>query len=646
MADIFDQLAQAQPAAPGGSGDVFDQIHTQAIQQPQGSAMGRAAQGAWEYTGGGIWDLVKGLTSLAIQGAKPGVIDPSSAGGKLIQGVVQGHIDQAAKAKDAMDRGNYVEAFGHTLAAALPLLGPAAANIGQTAGGSAPQYDKYGNVLQPGQAPDIPRAIGQAAGLGVSLATPSLLKGKAAAPAAAADTASVSKLNPGLNPVQQAAVDYLQANNVPLNVGTITGNKFAKAAQIVVQNSPLGAQTGAEAGQATEAGLTRVAGELADQAYPSVVTPEMAGKTVVKALQQKVQDLQLPENEGYEQAWQGRDKPQFTYNMPVRTVRTPVLDATGSPTGEFQEAPPVKKQVNMPVDVRDIKDQLQSVFQEMQWMPAADRASSAGYQAVKNILEGDDFIPAWQAEKGLSGLKTMARTDNVSGVRNASQGIGAQIIPQLQEGINGAVAFTGDDALRGLQQGRAMHATKMEVADLADQLRTEPVQAFNQLTYGRDAGIDFLRKIADQTPDSMPKIGRAYVDQLFDQATREGGFGRAQTILKQWQQLGPETKALLYPNPALRAGLDNFFKGAQMVGENPNPSGTAVVTQATQLNPLRWMAGYVGSKLLFSPRGVALLTKSLRAGAPSALMAQIRDLAGTPGGAPAVASAGQAAQSQ
>ena len=281
---------------------------------------------------------------------------------------------------------------------------------------------------------------------------------------------------------------------------------------------------------------------------------------------------------------------------------------------------PVMATVQMPVDVRGIKQQLGPVYESMKWMPASDQASSAGFQAAKKILSGPDFIPAAAAEQGLGGLKTMARVGNTN-LRNTSQGMAAGVIPDLQEAVDAAVAKTGPDALSSLQAGRAAHAGKMEVADLADQLRKEPVQAFNQLTWQKDTGIDFLRKIGDQAPDVLPKVGRAYIQKLFGQATQEGGFSRAPTIAQQWENLGPQTKQLLYPNPGLRGSLDNFFLGAKMVADNPNPSGTAVVAELIPggymmihnpvLGTVYLLGGYAAAKLLFSPAGVRLLTQGL-----------------------------------
>ena len=46
----------------------------------------------------------------------------------------------------------------------------------------------------------------------------------------------------------------------------------------------------------------------------------------------------------------------------------------------------------------------------------------------------------------------------------------------------------------------------------------------------------------------------------------------------------PQTKQMLFPDAQLRSDLDNFFRVAKNMADNPNPSGTAhnllLVTQA------------------------------------------------------------------
>lgn len=567
--------------------------------QPEGTAEGRLARGVWDSTLGAIGGLAKTLMHLS--SVQPGQV-PSLDAIEDVHRMIQGHIDQARKAKEAWQNGHQVEAAGHAAAAAMPLIGPAAAAVGEKFGGEAPQFDKYGNVVKSGRMPDVAGATGEGLGLVGSTVAPGAVK--AVLPESVAVGPIVKST---LNPVEESSVEFLQDRGVPLSVGTQTGNRFIKSVQATTGHSPLGAEAAAEATRATEHGLTRVASELADETHPEPATPASAGASVLRKLKGRIEDIGGQEDEAYSKAWEHRDNPDFTYELPVRTEQVADPKNPGKTIDQ-----PVMKKVNMPVDVRDIKATLKPVWEEMQYMPAAEQASSAGFQAIKNILKGDDFIPAWQAERGLSGLKTMARTQNLSGVRNVSQGIGAQIVPALQDGIDAAVANTGEDAIRGLQDGRALHASKMEVANIADQLREEPVQTFNKLTWRGDTGVEFLKKVAKQASEVMPEIGRAYVDQLFDQATREGGFSKTRTLLSQWENLGPQTKQLLFPDAMVRSRLDKFFKAAEMVAQNPNPSGTALTEAANSVNPVRWAIGYTGSKLLYTPRGARILTDSFQ----------------------------------
>jgi hypothetical protein len=103
-------------------------------------------------------------------------------------------------------------------------------------------------------------------------------------------------------------------------------------------------------------------------------------------------------------------------------------------------------------------------------------------------------------------------------------------------------------------------------------------------------------------------------------ASEEGGFTKTGGILKQWRNLGPETQKIFFPDRAVRESLGHLFKGADMVQFNPNTSGTELLRQATSTNPLRWAAGYLGSKLFYTPTGIELLTEKLRPrmGPPSA----------------------------
>jgi hypothetical protein len=524
--------------------------------------------------------------------------------GPLMSDVLQSHIDTYKKGVRAAETGHPVQAQLYGAATAVPGLGPAIANMAETAFGAE------GKPADPG------RAAGQVLGNvmvgGMLEGTPELtMAGKGAVRTTTRAAGNAMKFKSQLNPIETKAIEFLRERGVPLTPGTITGNRYLRANEAVVKHSPLGAQTAHDFNLGTTAGVKRVAGELSSEISPVEATPESAGQAITGKLQKNIKDLGLVEDEAYQDAWIGRGEDAYSERVPVRMGKQPELDNEGLPTGKMVDAP-VYEKVNMPVDVRDLKVQAQPIFDEMQWMPASEQASSAGYAALKKLLSGDDFIPAWQAEKGLSGLKSMARVTSKSGVRDTAQGIAAGLIPDLQRSIDAAVAKTGPNSIKGLMKGRATHASMMEVADLADQLRAEPVQTFNQMSWEKDTGIAFLRKIKEQAPEQMPLIARAWVQQQFEKAAQEGGFTKTTGILSKWRNLGPETQKLFFPDPTLRENLSNLFKGADMVQFNPNTSGTELTRQATSTNPLRWAAGYVGSKAFYTPAGIRLLTEKLR----------------------------------
>ena len=600
--------------------------------QPQGDAVQRFGKGAWDYSLGGFFQLLKAAGSLASQGfTRPGLPpDPNSAAGQMLQGLIESHADQYQKAKDALSQGNYVEAFGHSLATALPLIGPMSAHIGETFGGTEPVFDKYGNVVVPGQAPDIAQGLGQMFGLGLSELTPRV------APKLVPNLGFESKLPP----VQQQAIDYLKQEGVPLTAGQQTGSKFLRGTEQSVGHMPIGAQYAEEFGTGQAEAIKGLSSRLAEQAYPTPVSKYDAGQEAALALGGEIGNLNDQETAAYDRAWQDKDNPEFAKDVQVGLERKPMIDATGKPTGTMQNVP-ITESVQMPVDVRWVKQIARQELPKLETLPAATQAQRAAVSIFRSALNGPDHITAEMGEEWLKGFKGELRTPKGKAVNpdllDYSQGQSARIIPRLQQAVDTAVAETGDEAVEALRNGRALHAQKMDVADLADDLRKEPVQAFGQMTMAKDAGYDYLAKIASKAPDIMPRLGRAWLDNVFDLASREGDWRKAQTILNNWNDLGNKTKALMFPEPALRQSLERFFLGQKMTGIQLNPSGTALVTatQKAMTNPLGWVQGYLGGKLLYTPRGIQLLLKSAEnppttPAAAAALKSEARKTLGPP----------------
>jgi hypothetical protein len=287
----------------------------------------------------------------------------------------------------------------------------------------------------------------------------------------------------------------------------------------------------------------------------------------------------------------------------------------------------------MQVQMAPVKSALKPVYDELvKTMPVAQRQASRGLLAIENIVNGPDVMAASEADRALGAIKQIARDETGdSGLRSVSGGLAAKAVTQLENAVQAAVAKGGPAATDALNAGRAATKAKWAAADVLDTIRKEPVQAFNQATIAKDAGIDQLRQVARLAPNALPKVGRALLDNLFAKiGPAEGGFGKAGTALTTWDNLGPQTKALLFKDPALRQSLDQFFLLAKKMAENPNPSGTGHLVQlaAQGQGGLTMMlfhpvlgaidlaasvgGGYGLSKLLHSPAGVKLLTEGMK----------------------------------
>ena len=404
-----------------------------------------------------------------------------------------------------------------------------------------------------------------------------------------------------------------------------------RGAQWLADRIIAGSRIAGKGARTREQALSRVGGELADEVFPTSQTPLSAGTAVADSLKTKIHELKLQANEDYGNFRAIERDPANT-----RAVQVGVNPETNAP---------IIENVALPIDVRGIKVELAPILADMdKWWQPAKRDASAGYQALKSIVDGPDHLSAMQAEKGLGGLKSLAREATGPDMANVSQGLGKLATSKVQEAIDRAVReIGGEPAAEALRSGRSAHRQKMELAETLEDLRSEPVQLFNRAIWKGDAGIFQLREVARLVPNEMPKIGRAFIDDLLTKATSEGKFEHTSSLLSQWENLGPETKRLLY-TPETVAQLDKFFLVAKKLAENPNPSGSAFVGsifgQLTLMvaDPVSGLAlqlaGAGLAKALRNPTVVRLLTKGMSAPLTPLEVNAIRAAAGPPAGGP------------
>jgi hypothetical protein len=312
----------------------------------------------------------------------------------------------------------------------------------------------------------------------------------------------------------------------------------------------------------------------------------------------------------------------------LEVVRKRVSDPYEVSTPLLPEGAGAKTQgMLMPVDIRPAKASLKPLYDELMQKRAItgvlQGAEGRAAVALDSLFKGPDHAPLTIVDAALSDIKSLARGngDTLPAMRSRGQAVAGQAVKYLEAQVRGRAAQAGPHVLQTLEEGRAATHAKYTTADVLDQIRQEPVQAYRQMTAPKDAGIKLLRTVQREAPQVMPEIARAYLDDLLQKATEAGGFKHADRLFADWQKLGAETKRALFPKEGQTAALDNFFLLAKRIAANPNPSGTALTLwkggelTALVTNPVVGVPYSLSmaalSKLLHSPTGVRLLTRGL-----------------------------------
>lgn len=588
-----DWFAQNAPAVKP-SGDWFSAN----APTPQGKQMAPPEVHLLPQSAGEWADAAKNLVGGFVEGINPLPALKSIYDNPVgtVKALGNAQLEQFSKGREEGSKGHYSEAIGHSLAGLIPLVGPAAANAGETIGSGevARGLGLTGALL----APTAAGALGKMA------------KGRTALPS------MLTKV-----PAEASAVKFGLREGLPVDVATATGNPAARGAQWLADRS-LGGSI-ANQGRAATAAET-MSSKLGDMAAGpatggkyaggAVFTPEQAGASVQTALDTKITNMGAAANKAYSDLRAIEADPANLKK--VQTGTKPVLRSDGTVNPLFPPTP-VYENMPLPVDLRSAKAALKPIYEQMSHqMPDTQRAASPAFKTLGNIIDGPDFAPASQIDADLGAIKGIARD-----AKSTSLYLANKAVDELSKSVDAAVAQGGKPAIDALKAGREATKMKYEVADIAKAVRDEPVQAFNQLVYSRDAGIDQLRSIAKHAPSEMPKVGSAFLNDILSTATKDGGFtpGRGAT---KWQTLGPETKTILFKDPAYIKDLNDFFLLSKKLAENPNPSGSAhsvsLLAQAAQLghDPISGLLTQAGaatvSKLMHSPSVVRAMVDGMK----------------------------------
>lgn len=539
---------------------------------------------------------------------------------KLVGGAIRdAHVAQGGKAAESA-RGvvnapnarerilRAIETVGHSAATVLPVFGPQAAAAGEQIGSG-----------------DVAGGLGRGVGLGANLASGRIASG-------VKNAVRVAPLK-NANPKVAAAVEQGAAAGVPVDLATASGNAFVVNAQKGLGQTIGGSVVGGRAARRQGEALEAHGRDLADDVHPSAMTPESAGANTMDALHARVQSLSREADTAYAALR------KFEEQAAPQTVQT---TTTGTVAGGGQVAVPQPKQVKLAVDVKAAKDALRPLYDDL--MRQANELNipmqggrARALAALDRLMNADDVASLSVVDAALGDLKALQRSlDDID--TSSASAITSTSVKMLDRQVVQTARNAGPDVLQALLDGRKATVGKYHANDVLESLggeiragavKGEPVGAFRRMKQADDLGLRRLQQVARETPQQLPQIGRAVLDDLFQTATQEGGLSRADGMFRAWNSLGNETKKLLFSKPGQVQSLDNFFLLAKKVSENPNRSGTALVSisgaelaaiggglATGNIPALLTSAGFgltsaMLTKALYSPRLVRLLTQGL-----------------------------------
>lgn len=485
-------------------------------------------------------------------------------------------------AKAAAEQGDYTTAFRKLLSYGSMGLG----NV----------LDEQATNLAEGRTAE---GIGGMVGLGANLAAPAAIARATRAPFRNA------------NALEREAVEFGRREGVPVDAATATGSQFVSRTQQMA-GANLGGARRAERFQAAQGdALERTMRKLTGRSGPSPITAEQAGTGVVTALEGRATAQAATADAAYARLR------QMEANATPTTVQQPV---TGRVAGGGTVQTTIPQQMRMAVDMRATKDAMrpthEALIAENARVPfISGSGKGRALIALDKLMDAPDFAPLSIADSALGEVKAMARGARIPAFRNQGQGIAAQTVKHLEDAVMDAARKGGPDVVAALQEGRAATIAKYATEEILTRITKgtgdEGVKVAARLTAKDDSAIGLLRELDAVAPAEMTNVGRSVLEGLLDTQTQGGVFAKgADGLYRAWHNLGPQTKAILFKDRALIRDLDNFFLLARKIGQNPNPSGTALTRSATQW--LQMVPNWAVAKLLYSPRAVRWLTEGLR----------------------------------
>tara|TARA_R110000868_G_scaffold154667_1_gene380776 strand:+ start:542 stop:2554 length:2013 start_codon:yes stop_codon:yes gene_type:complete len=455
---------------------------------------------------------------------------------------------------------------------------------------------------------------------------PASLMGKGIGAVARKAGNKLTSIESGLNPVQGAAVDYALSDPKLRNVvdlGDATGNGFIESAKAVLEKNPLSSGPMGKAALATQEAIQSKMADIADAVAPGGAREKLtAGTGLLSKVAGKTTEYAKSAKASYEDLFDRAGKNPVRVQVGEETV-------PGPPTmygGPKPVTRPVYEMVAGPTSTAEAKAAAGPMLEELEkTIPEAQRQMSPTVSLLRQIMNRPDTVSLETAMADNSALQNIARTE-APALRTQAQRVASKLSAPYRAAIDAAADAIGPEAKAALESGRESTVQKYDLGKaLPRSAKDRPVDMANLLVAGGDKSFPILEKISKHTPDAVPDVARATIEQIFRHSTENGGVSRIDSAVNRWNAMGPQTKTLLF-GADVSDEITNLMQYAKLAGKNANPSGTAKVGAVTGMaylllhDPVTAIAAMTGSRLLakgiLSPEVAATARQTGRIPAP------------------------------
>jgi hypothetical protein len=473
---------------------------------------------------------------------------------------------------------------------------------------------------------------GDPTAMGLAAATGGVLGGIGEGAQALVNKGITPALTAAPRPLSQDAIALAQREGIPLNQGALGGSRAVQSAERLLGNTVAPDQY-----EALTAAQQKGQNAFADKMASGMsVSPYQAGQGTLDKIIKYGADRTSLGRQAYSDLEAIQNDPANLRSVPTGTQPSRLFGPGNS--GQLTQTP-VMEDIALPVDMRPAKASLKPIYDELSTrLTPAQRQYSPSLQAIKNILDDKDFVPASAADDNLSALKAIQRENGPS---PKAKFLVARTIDAVSPAVDKAVAQAGPDAVKALQDGRAAWADKYKAIDLIKDIGgsakgdSGQVAIADHLTTPRDARFPDLKRVLDVAPDAKEDIGKYAMAKVFGKSLEnDGQYTSPATAANNWNRLGDKTKAALF-EPEHIKDIDSFMELSKRLAENPNSSGSGLISALKDAgigimtaNPKTGAAFGVGrqlAKVLYNPEGATALNQFLKA-APGS---QERSIAGS-----------------